>query len=84
MSGEKAESVTLDSITYSITSTFSTIRASSYTPIEEIPMFPTTSILCTQKILHKNIHFPHEVTADLLDFIPEDKPKKMTNAKKKS
>ena len=59
------------------------MHPSSYMPIEEIPMFPTTSILCTQKILHKNIHFPHEVTADLLDFIPEDKPKKMTNAKKK-
>ena len=27
-------------------------------------------------------HFPHGVKADFLDFIPEDKPKKMTNPKK--
>ena len=36
----------------------------------------------TQKILHKDIHFPHGVTADFLDFIPEDKPKKEGKCKK--
>ena len=58
------------------------MHLSSYMPIGEIPMFPTTSIPCTQKILHKDIHFPHGVTADFLDFIPEDKPKKKANVKK--
>ena len=58
------------------------MHLSSYMPEEEIPMFPTTSIPCAQKILHKDIHFPHGVKTDFLDFIPEDKPKKMTNPKK--